>query len=76
MGRDPAADVASELLLDVAREILAALLAHGGEEGLEVLAHHDVQRREPRVPSSVLAYLTAAILAAPRFRVARASSVG
>ena len=32
MGRDPAADVASELLLDVVREILAALLAHGGEE--------------------------------------------
>lgn len=53
MGRDPAADVASELLLDVAREILAALLAHGGEEGLEVLAHHDVQRRELGSPPFV-----------------------
>jgi len=102
VGRDPAADVASELRLDVAREILAALLAHGGEEGLEVLAHHDVQRRElgsppfvrraergggrghvrpsaslaPGFPPAFSRTCPRPPLAAPRFRVAQASSAG
>jgi hypothetical protein len=48
MGKDPAAQIAAQLLLDVARQVLATLLAHRREEGLQMLAHHDVQSASHR----------------------------
>jgi hypothetical protein len=42
--QEAATKVAAKLLLDVARQVFAALVAHGREEGLEVLAHDDVER--------------------------------
>jgi hypothetical protein len=43
MGQDSATQIATQLLLDVVRKLLAALLTHRGEEGLEVLAHDEMQ---------------------------------
>jgi hypothetical protein len=45
MAEQPATKVPPELLLDVTREVLAALLPNGREEGLEVLAHDEVEHR-------------------------------
>ena len=44
MGVYATAKVAAKLLLDIVRELFAPLLTHGGEKGLEVLAHQEMQR--------------------------------
>jgi hypothetical protein len=45
MRQDSAPQIPTKLLLDVARQILASLLAHRREEGLEVLAHDEMKHR-------------------------------
>jgi hypothetical protein len=41
--QDAAPEVAAKLLLDVAWQVFASLLAYRREEGLEVLAHDEMQ---------------------------------
>jgi hypothetical protein len=53
MCEDAAANVATKLLLDVVRDVLAAFLSHHREEGLEVLAHDEVQGRVLRTTARV-----------------------
>ncbi len=46
MGEDAATKIATQLVLDVARQILASLLANRREEGLEVLTHDEMKHRD------------------------------
>jgi hypothetical protein len=57
MREDAATNVATKLLLDVVRDVFAAFLSHRREEGLEVLAHDDVQSRGLRTTASVGSWL-------------------
>jgi hypothetical protein len=53
MRQDAATQIAPQLLLDIARKVLAARLAHLGEEGLEVLAHDGVKHRPLRAARAI-----------------------
>ena len=44
MRQDAATKVATQLVFDIARQVLAALLSHRREEGFKVFAHDEMER--------------------------------